>query len=61
MRRQTAKKNLDAQEPWVDFYTHKCDKDPLHTTSLMSVRSGASTIVVLDSFVQKENGWYFTV
>ena len=35
MKRQTAKKNLGAQEPWVDFCIHKCDQDPLLTTSLV--------------------------
>ena len=29
MKKQTPKKNIGSQEPWVDFFTHKCDQDPL--------------------------------
>ena len=38
------KKNLGAQEPWVDFCTYKCDKEPLRTTSLTSTRSSKMVV-----------------
>ena len=58
MKRQNTKKNLGAQEPWVDFGTHKCDQDPLRAMLLKSTRS--NTMVDLYRFAQEKNSWYFT-
>ena len=40
--------DLGTQEPWVDFCTHKCDQDPLRTTSLSDI-------------IQVHNGLFFIV
>ena len=46
--------NLGAQED-RNFCIHKCDQDPLRTTS-----SESSAVIVFYCSAQGQNGWYFT-